>query len=172
VGRLGGGISVYIKKDQAMVVDNASVDRSHYNDNLKHQVEAMSFDITTKAEKNTFRLVSVYRPPAVTAPSTLTSLHEIFTKNFNRGHPTLLVGDINIDVLNSASPCHTKYKQLLNTHKLHQYVEGPTREKTTMEGTTSTLIDHVVAKHRQSLECHVIPAPFSDHHGTLVFVHI
>jgi hypothetical protein len=168
VGRLGGGISVYIKKDLAMVVDNASVDRSHYNDNLKDQVEAMSFDITTKAEKKTFRLVSVYQPPQTTVPSTLTSLHDIFTTNFNRGHPTLLVGDINIDVLSRVSPCVTKYKQLLKTHNLHQYVEGPTREKTTYEGTTSTLIDHIVAKNRQSLTCHVIPAPFSDHHGTLV----
>ena len=85
------------------------------------------------------------------------SLEKIYSENLE----TILLGDFNINLLDSTSSNHCNWLQLTDSVNLVQLVEAPTR----VTPTSSTLIDHAFSNRAQNIIDAFVPYySISDHY--------
>ncbi|KAF0287361.1 hypothetical protein FJT64_014208 [Amphibalanus amphitrite] len=106
----------------------------------------------------------VYRPPDSPEASSLEHLQEQLRAARCLGRPVFLLGDINLNVLDAASPRICRYNSLLSELGLVQLVNQPTHLHP-----VPTALDHVLTDQRDPVpEVEVLPVAISDHQPVIV----
>lgn len=111
-----------------------------------------------------FTILAAYRPPQSNELNFLNSLHELFCLQKNID---LIIGDINIDILNNNTVTQN-YLNLLYSHGLKSTINKPTRE-TSM---SRTCIDHIFLHENKFSKYEILPVIFktyiTDHYSTIL----
>ena len=142
----GGGVCIYIRED---ITFNPRPD-------LETSLEATWIDILMKHTKPVL-VGCVYRPP------NQTDFMQTFKETIQGLSPesdTIILGDINIDILNRNNSSTKLYKNFLKNNGLSQIISEPTR----ISQNSNSLIDHIIVSNPINIiKCGVIPVGFSDH---------
>ena len=119
-------------------------------------VEALWMQISSRS---TIIVGAVYRPPSGPTAPAIDCLHSQLAHVLVRARPTYLLGDVNIDVSQTAKPGVASYTQHLSDLSLRQLITEPTRP-----GPTPSLIDHLVTNRPDlTTGVRVTPCNISDH---------
>ena len=146
----GGGVGLWVKKDIKILK----------KDNLEHLnlscIEVISVTIEIQHIKHT--IVNIYKPPnkpIVKALKELKLILELYSKQ-----NTTIIGDTNIDYLQSEHSIIKNYKDLLDEHFFHQCVKIATR----ITSKSRTLIDHSITNTNNYIqETNVLMNAIADH---------
>jgi hypothetical protein len=148
----GGGVLIFIKKHLKNLNSSTATD-----------FELISIQLHLNGQPCNF--ISSYKPPSLSAEEYLGFLHT-FLLNLDLTLPTYLLGDLNMNLLNS----NYTGQALLNIIKelnLVQAVSVPTRIAAKQCGsalvTTQSLIDVVLHNNLCDIDTLVVGCPFSDH---------
>ncbi|KAF0310618.1 hypothetical protein FJT64_018415 [Amphibalanus amphitrite] len=146
--KIGGGVAILyrsaLKAEQLRVPADDSA------------VEALWMQISSRS---TIVVGAVYRPPSGPTAPAIDCLHNQLMHVLARARPTYLLGDVNIDVSQSAKPGVASYTQHLSDLSLKQLITEPTRP-----GPTPSLIDHLVTNRPDmTTGVRVTPCNISDH---------
>lgn len=159
----GGGLSVFISSNlQHNFIEK--IDSSFFS----ITIEISGINNTTIANKNSLVLTSYYRPPDNRNLSVfLRHLQNIFEASTNKN--CLIVGDININTLNSSTHSISnlnKYKNLISSYDFEVINNITTRKS------SGTLLDHVVCNfhHNTHFINNTVNVDFSDH--SAIFTHV
>ena len=147
IGRIGGGIVVYIR---------SNISFTRRLDLESPELEIMWIEIL-QPNCNSFLLAGVYRPP-----DTLRNCDVLIENNLERGYlldkELYILGDFNIDLLAIRGQQHYLYKSLSNMN-LNQLISQPTRPL------SNTCLDHIYTTNREHVSSVYIPnIGLSDHY--------
>ncbi len=151
VGRVGGGIAVFYKKNlkvQKMKPPNT------------HTFEIM--EILVQNNKKKIRLVIIYRPESdpIKNPYTMTECYKEFTELFayykSLKEEAIFCGDYNFHMNKPDDDKAQKFKDILETFELKQHVS----ESTHKEGNT---LDLIISNNESSIISHQVDLMISDH---------
>nr|XP_022903957.1 uncharacterized protein LOC111416221 [Onthophagus taurus] len=129
-GVRGGGVGVYVKnkfKSKSLTVECYSYLEQTW--------------ITLCFNKNKYNIGVIYRPPRENINSFLDAFEATLGLVIPQCDELFVVGDININLLNSQNTYTTKFLNLLDAYGLLQLVNEPTR----ITSSSETLIDVVVS---------------------------
>lgn len=102
-----------------------------------------------------------YRPRGILDPTNLIeSLNQYLLKNSNIKNISLL-GDINIDILES-SVISSKYLDMLCSHGMFSAYNYPTHNK--------TCLDHIILKTKLQASCYLSETTITDHYSTFLIL--
>lgn len=122
----GGGVACYLRSNLKYSIYYSSTDEN----NLEQLWLLINFN------KQKLALGIVYRPPSSSVVLSLSELGEILERVYLESDIIILMGDININLLNE-TPQSKMFLDLLNNFELQQIVKDPTR----VTQNTQTLID-------------------------------
>ena len=106
----------------------------------------------------------VYRPPDSPVTSSLEHLQEQLKAARCHGRPVFLLGDINLNILDSAAPQIRRYHSMLSELGMTQLVNRPTHLHP-----VPTALDHVLTDQRDPApDVDVLPDAISDHQPVVV----
>ena len=149
---LGGGVCLYIKEELTF---NPRSDITNEN------IEGIWIDLLLPKTKPIL-IGCVYRPPH--DKDFVQQLEETITGHTS-DKETYIIGDININVMNSNSTLVKDYFALLKRLCLHQIIKNPTR----ITCNSSSLIDHIIVSNLKNvLNYGVLAVGISDHCMTYV----
>ena len=104
----------------------------------------------------------VYRPPAGSVSQAVDELQEQLREILSRDKPTYLLGDININILNTLASETRRYETALSELNLTQLINQPTHLLP-----TPTALDHIITNIPSS-RAEVLSTPVSDHQPIVV----
>ena len=143
----GGGLVIYFKLEFSF-----SVLVSKLSD-----CESVHCSIALSRRKS-LKFVVVYRPPSGNLNRFIQSL-DSFLSQLDPTNSFLMIGDMNIDLLDVSNNHVLEYSNILKSHSCTQILSEPTREGKTR----SSLLDHIVT-HSLDVTTHFIDdVPYSDH---------
>ena len=130
-------------------------------------VEALVIRVSFPHAKSMFIAV-VYRPPS--APVAWYGVLDDFMDRLCAQECELvLMGDINIDILDGMHTAPSAWQDIIDGHQLTQIVRDPTR----VTGDTHTLIDHIYVSHPGNVKaCKVSTMALSDHYPVCFVRHL
>ncbi len=145
----GGGILVYTSK-------LLHVKRRH---DLESKIETLWVEISGKNLPHTL-VCNFYRPPQ-SRKHFLDVFESQIEKATESGLPIFLLGDLNVDLLNTTTnPYAIEVSKLQKSFDLTQLISTPTR----VSCNSSTLIDHIYCSNVDNvIEAESHPCPISDH---------
>ena len=110
--------------------------------------------------RSPFMLGTLYRPPKSPVTPVLNDLQGQLTSILVHHQPTYILGDLNLDVSQPATPGVKRYLEILDELSLTQLIKTPTRTTST----SATIIDHVIVSRQDLVSCpRVISCDISDH---------
>ncbi len=149
----GGGLLVFVRKGYAVKEVEKSLD-----------FESIAFSLTI--ENQSYNFISSYKPPSDSKEDFICHLESLMF-NFNPSEPLFIIGDLNMNLLNSDGD---DLKDFMVNNELKNSVRSPTRTQTSFfkkrnaHKTSSTLIDVILHNDHDLLaQTLVIDCPFSDH---------
>ncbi|CAN7975892.1 unnamed protein product [Ixodes persulcatus] len=148
----GGGIAIYVQDKWYCTELKLSFTQAEY--------------LTIKICNSyiTVSLLALYRPPSSNVLKFLDELNISLT-NFGPNDKICLVGDFNIDILNSTRSSVCDYLTLLSNHGLAPLIQAPTREESLNKKLVFSCIDHInVRSSGVSAKSSVISQKLADHY--------
>ena len=131
LNKRGGGLIMYVR-------DGISYKRRK---DLEGHIETLCIEI--KYSNRSILLTSVYRPPNNDSDSIqhwLSNMEESMYKIYSENKPTILMGDINIDIMSDKKDkLQESWISLTTNIQLNQIIKEPMR----VTNTSETLIDHI-----------------------------
>ena len=131
LNKRGGGLIMYVR-------DGISYKRRN---DIEGPIETLCIEI--KYSNRSILLTSVYRPPNNDSDSIqhwLSNMEESMYKIYSENKPTILMGDINIDIMSDKKDkLQESWISLTTNIQLNQIIKEPTR----ITNTSETLIDHI-----------------------------
>ena len=154
----GGGVAVYVHE---------SVTYARCPDLESDAVEALVIRVSFPHAKSMFIAV-VYRPPS--APVAWYGVLDDFMDRLCAQECELvLMGDINIDILDGMHTAPSAWQDVIDGHQLTQIFRDPTR----VTEDTQTLIDHIYVSHPGNVKaCKVSTMALSDHYPVCFLRHL
>ena len=146
----GGGAAIYIKKSIKFTTLECS-----------GSDELVNWVCVSLGESN-IRLSAIYRPPSYDSQAFLNSLEAILNK-YKSNH--IIIGDMNVNLLNSGSLLTQEYKELLTLNRFEIVNSIDVANATRVTELSSTLIDHVLCNRaiRHRCNAQVEDNALSDH---------
>ena len=144
----GGGVSVFVLNTLKVDIDNSRT-------GLFESHEALTLNIVFNNFK--FRLLAVYRPPNKSDSAFVQYIKSHFRRKMKN---TLIVGDINLNLLNSKYKHAQNFDVHLSNKNFVNVVDKPTRNS--YRGTLS-LLDHIWSNFNTKYEAFVFQGPITDH---------
>lgn len=117
--------------------------------------------------KQIFNIIACYKPPDQDDEYFLNEIDD-FTFNFDLNENLLIIGDINMNMLEGPKQNQNIIDYLIN-NDLTQNIKEPTRvctkyyEKTNEIKCSETILDLVISNNDFISDTHVLACPFSDH---------
>lgn len=150
--RRGGGVFIYVK--DAWICSRIDVNFQN--------AEVIALSINKREE--TYILCGIYRPPSKDTNMFLKELSPFLQQHMNEKQ-LLLVGDLNIDILQEARSAVADYLNLLAEYGLMNVINAYTREEHLGCRITKTCIDHIVLRlAKQSYRSGVVNLKLADHY--------
>ncbi len=144
----GGGMLVYVSK----------LLHAKRRPDIESEIEAVWVEISGKNVPHSL-VCNFYRPPQSRKPF-FDVLSSQIEKAKECGLPIFLLGDLNVDLLNTTNPYIAEVSKLQKSYDLHQLISMPTR----VTCSSSTLIDHIYCSNADYvIEAKSHPCPLSDH---------
>ena len=155
--RKGGGLSIFIQNELAGMQRD---DMSYVSDVMEVlSVEISKQDISTRKDV----IISVvYRPPNTDVTAFVESLQELLSKVKKENKLVYLMGDFNINLLESESHVPTsEFLENLYSHSLFPMITKPTR----VTSSSATLIDNIICPltAEQNVKSGILFTDISDH---------
>lgn len=148
----GGGIGVYIRDMWAVAAINVSF------------MHAESVVLTIQQADYSLNLLSIYRPPSNSVVSFLDELHDVLNE-FDSATQICLVGDINIDILNTSKSSVSDYLNILAHFGIECCIQAPTREELLQGRLVTSSIDHInIRTNEAEIRSAVISQKLADHY--------
>ena len=120
-GKKGGGVSIFVRNS----INYTRLNEFCYNENY---LESVAIHIKSH-EMNTAKniiLINMYRPPKAKLEQYMTTLEQMLEGISLRNEFIFIVGDFNIDLLNSRSDIHkTRLINLLLSYELKPMMFSP-----------------------------------------------
>lgn len=152
--RRGGGIALYIK-------ETITAKRLCY--------QTICFEnlfVELEIEGKIIKLLSVYRPPNASVADFLTE-YDVCLKNIAKVNDLIVLGDFNLNLLDSNNNYVHKYKDMMAAYGLLLYITEFTREDVVTK--SKTLIDHIHCRSTFNVKySSIICADISDHYVTAI----
>jgi hypothetical protein len=133
--RRGGGVSLFIAEDLKVL-------SRHDLNVMNHFMEAIFVEIPKECfqSKNNVIMAMIYRPPNTDLSSFNCKLAEILDTLKNEHKDIYLLGDFNINILESSSHVPTaEFIETIYSNSLFPLITKPTR----LQGNSATLIDNI-----------------------------
>lgn len=143
------GVIVYVKSYLNPIVSETSLDHANC---LKVTIDNLNF-------------FAIYRSPKSNNVSSF--LYSLEKNIVDTTKDLIIIGDINIDILNEASPHTSKYLNLMGLHGLIPYINLPTR----VTPTTKTCIDHIMVRTKRTAKSIIFESTVTDHYSTILELH-
>lgn len=153
-----GGVAMYIKDTQDLKVEEI---------NIKDYCQELVFEaglIRVNAKKQTLHILGIYHPPSSKTKEAIEAISNIL--NLIRGDikPLILMGDINLDRLDTKNPGNTLLEEELLTFGITRLPLPATR----ITSITKTSIDCICTNLPEDKVCfNIIQGGMSDHTGQL-----
>lgn len=141
---------------------------SHYNqndgvlifikDSLSHTMEVIKCDfelnyniirLNIKLKYNNLSISAIYKSPSISEQNFIKFLSD-YINNRCKSITEIIVGDININILNNNDNNSLEYLDLMYSSGFRSYINKPTREK--------SCLDHIFVKNNSSLFSKIQPA--------------
>ena len=155
-GKKGGGVSIFVRNS----INYTRLNEFCYNENY---LESVAIHIKLH-EMNTAKniiLINMYRPPKAKLEQYMTTLEQMLEGISLRNEFIFIVGDFNIDLLNSGSDIHsTRLINLLLSYELKPMITCPTR----VNKNKDTLLDNIFTNFNEHNRTGVILNNISDHY--------
>jgi hypothetical protein len=117
-------------------------------------------------DKNfTIYIIGLYRSPSGDIDNFLKNLEYLLNNSMMKNHKFVIIGDLNINVLEEGSPNTKRLKDLLNTFYLKCFINSPKR----VTENTESAIDNVISN-IANLSVSVIVTAIGDHDAQLVSI--
>lgn len=126
----GGGIAIYTKKDLVF-------DYRYENDISTDDIELVHITLRFEYQKD-IDIWAVYRPPSGNYQNAVDHMNTCLGL-YSRPNEAILIGDFNIDLLNSRCPKKKSLCKLMDSFSLYSLIATLTR----VTNTSSTVIDHI-----------------------------
>lgn len=154
----GGGVSIFVK-------DNLNFQTFTLNEKIELDFEAEGVKVQLSSSENII-VVGLYRSPNGCIRSFFDKLEELLTKMFSKSSKFLIIGDININVLDPTNPNTQRLRDMLRSFNLKWSIESPTR----ITHTSRTAIDNVISN-ISNITVSVLNSAISDHFAQEAVVH-
>ena len=149
----GGGVAIILRQDiQYQMMNTATAD----------QLEALWLSVSWPGGRPSV-VGAIYRPPAGSVRRAVDQMQEQLRTALATQKPLLLLGDININVLDSTSPATRHYYTALAELNLVQLVQKPTHLHP-----SPTYLDHVITNIDPAPTTTVLDTDISDHQPVIV----
>ena len=155
----GGGIKFYY-------LDHISVIRS--NDLITDSCENIIIKASIPGYNRTIVICNIYRPPQNPYPPFYSFLENVI--NLASCQDLVILGDININTLDSQSTNASYYENLLESYGLRNEITVPTHVNPSTNEDGSCL-DHIVHNMVQKSESFVLSPNISDHYSVVTVFH-
>ncbi|KAL1448652.1 hypothetical protein WDU94_006630 [Cyamophila willieti] len=162
IRRKGGGVMVFCK-------DEWDVQDLKYN---LDEAENFNLRITHIERKLKFVILAIYRPPKCKLDRFINDLNFWLQNAIQRNEHLILVGDINVCIMNRTS-INTPYLNTLYDNSLIPSISKPTREELLDGVPTVSCIDHInyrLNRREHSATSTVINDKIADHYFTAVTI--
>lgn len=147
----GGGIAIFVKNDYLFT-------ELHISQATELDFEATGIKIQSKTLN--FSIIGIYRSPSGDEENFFSKFESIIAKLTKKNKSFFLVGDFNINVLETENSKTKRFKDLLRSFGLQWSVNDPTR----VTDTSSTAIDNVITN-IPGVAVSVVSTAVSDHYG-------
>ena len=150
-----GGVSVYVKSNiSSKILQNLSF--------CNTTIEICTVEI--KQHGLNIFVLGIYRPHSDSIENFSDSLRDILENDTLRNKHLVILGDININLLNENSSTNY-FINFMRSHYLIPIIQNPTRFQTSNQnGAPATLLDHIwTNKQPASYSCGIILCDISDH---------
>lgn len=147
--------STYVQNDGVVVFVKASLPATCQLIDLNMNYKILRIEILLHNQR--FGITSVYKPPSYPTVNFIFELDQ-YIKNSCKLTNEFLVGDINIDILDTTNRCAQDYLNTLYRYGFQSYINSPTREK--------ACLDHIFFKtniHNNDILPLVIKSKITDH---------
>lgn len=146
----GGGSSIYIKD---------SIDYSIETTESTSNDRSLNF-VSINLLGCNIRLCALYRPPSLPFIDFIMELDEILNKN---NWKTILIGDMNVNLLKNTAPEVTTYKNTITINGFKICNKINEKNATRVTAQSKTLIDHVISNNQITCDVRVSDKYVSDH---------
>lgn len=158
-GSRGGGLCIYSKK----ILNGTLIPTNNFSN-----IEQLWIKIKLNT-KDWLAVGVVYKPPTFNSQLFLNELEDTLSVIFPTVNDIVCTGDFNINVLNLHSQCVSNLFSVLETFKLTQIIDSPTR----ITDSTSSLIDLIiVSSEERVIEKGILDSDLSDHQIVFCFIKI
>lgn len=154
IDQKGGGICVFIRDD--IVVKEKFVGK---NENSGHECVHIEIELRDKI----IDIIAVYRPPEFNSKTFVDEL-VLLLQNINQTHEIIIIGDINIDLLQQGNVQVINYQNVLAEHGLGRCIYGVTREVMRNGMYVKSCIDHIFVRTSKKVISTIIHTHISDHY--------
>ena len=155
-GKKGGGVSIFVRNR----INYTRLNEFCYNENYLERV-AIHIKVHEMNTAKNIILINMYRPPKAKLEQYMTTLEQMLEGISLRNEYIFIVGDFNIDLLNSGSDIHsTRLINLLLTYDLKPMITCPTR----VNKNKDTLLDNIFTNFNEHNRTGVILNNISDHY--------
>lgn len=113
-----------------------------------------------------FKIIAVYRPNPTSENDFIDEIDSYLEETEDTGnHIQIIVGDINIDILDKSAYVVNKYLSILGKHGFQPYIQIPTR----VNKESSSCLDHIFVRKKQSIKnnkfsSYVLNCNITDHY--------
>ena len=123
--------------------------------------------VSVTVDGTSFQIIALYRPNPSNLLSFLEEIDNYFDINSDHFHFQLLVGDININILEEDANTN-KYLSVLAKHGFVPYIQLPTR----VTKDTATCLDHIFIKQKKTknnikFKSYVLTCDITDHYAVI-----
>ncbi|KAI5727884.1 hypothetical protein M8J77_008146 [Diaphorina citri] len=156
--RRGGGVAMYIRNDLTHKVLVRSTAASSQDDKI---IEFMAVELVVRSIK--ILLTVVYKPPKA---NQLDELYDLIVSVIPQYEHIILMGDFNINLLDSNSSVATRFAETMTSYNLTVLPSAPTHHS---PNHPSSLLDlSIVSRSEKVMMYEQIPAPGVSHHDLLL----
>jgi hypothetical protein len=149
----GGGIAIWVKSNLEYTTLPPIPD-------LK-KIEIAGIKLKTGFSETS--ILAIYRPPNSNLEETVHDLKLILGPLAKNKNNTIIVGDLNIDILKPNNSLSKAYQNLLEEYQLLQLIRSPTR----ITSHSETAIDHVITNSKTHVTTQVLENSIADHQSIL-----
>ena len=158
VNRRGGGLSIYVRESlkSSLISDMCSV---------QEEIEVCTMKIQVNSTTD-YIIVGIYRPPdKAELPDFLAILTDRIISNFRPSQPVVIIGDLNIDLLQPTPP-ELFFIETLRSFSYVPLVTKPTHVNVSTGA--ASLIDHIWSNQFVGAKCGVLVSGVTDHYPVFV----
>lgn len=157
--RKGGGIFVFVKENWLLGSTELNFEYA----------EALLISISKK--NVTYTICAIYRPPNMNVNLFLVEMKQMLNRQMNEKN-LIIIGDINIDVMQESKIAVMDYLNLLSEFGLSVVIGDYTREEYLRDQITRSCIDHIITRRtEQRHQSGVIRLKLADHYFIAIAIY-